>query len=144
MITIYTDGALKTFSKGKEKRVVLGWGFVAVDSEDNIIKESYGTITEPKEILQTRNIGAELKAVKQGLRWAIKLKVKKVLIVHDFQGCGEWANRVWNSHVPVSKEYSKFIDKARKKIEIGFYLVKGHSGIKWNDYADNLAKKGLK
>lgn len=143
MVIIYTDGAIKTSVKGKDKRIVLGWGFVALDSEGEIIKESLGTVTGPEEKLKSRSIGAELEAVRKALEWAIKNKIKRVMIIHDFAGCGEWGNGTWRSNVPISKDYAEFVEKCREDMEIGFYLVKGHSGDKWNDYADNLAKKAL-
>ncbi len=158
MIVIYTDGAVKTFTKGKEKRIKQAWAFVAVDDRKkgkwSVIKELNGLVIRSERkssknksvnaIKKSRNIAAEVEAVMQALKWATsKKKIKRVLIVSDYRSCVEWPLGIWKAHTSVALRYVHFVKKMNKKLEIGFYWVKGHSGNKWNDYADKLAKEAL-
>jgi ribonuclease HI len=69
--------------------------------------------------------------------------VKSVEIYHDYEGIGAWADRRWKANNPLTQGYRDFVAEARKTLEIKFVKVKGHSGNKYNDMADRLAKAAL-
>ena len=68
----------------------------------------------------------------------------EITIYHDYMGIGKWACDEWKANLPLTKDYKEFIKESRKKIEIKFVKVKGHSGNKYNEMADKLARDVLK
>ena len=87
-----------------------------------------------------RNVAGEVKASELAITKAIEDKKNQIVIYHDYQGIASWATGDWKTNNDLTKSYKKFIDEARKNIEIDFVKVKGHSNDKYNDRADSLAK----
>ena len=56
-------------------------------------------------------------------------------------GIAKWCTGEWNATKEGTIAYKKFYNKAKKHVNITFCKVKGHSGDKYNDMADALAKK---
>lgn len=77
------------------------------------------------------------------MNYAIKNKLKKVIIYHDYSGIRHWALGEWKTKNELSKVYKDFFELAMKKIEVQFVKADGHTGDKFNEEADILAKKEL-
>ena len=88
-------------------------------------------------------IAGEIEGVKQAILWAIESNKQRIKIFYDYEGIEKWATKEWKSKVKISQEYSKFFDEKSKLINIEFEHVKAHSGIVYNEKADELAKKAL-
>lgn len=108
------------------------------ESEDSLYKAFID-----KDGMQSRNIAGEIEGVKQAILWAINSNKERIKIFYDYEGIEKWATKEWKSKVKVSREYSKFFDEKSKLINIEFEHVKAHSGIKYNEKADELAKMAL-
>ena len=93
--------------------------------------------------MDSRNIAGEIEGVKQAILWAIESNKQRIKIFYDYEGIEKWATKEWKSKVKISQEYSKFFDEKSKLINIEFEHVKAHSGIVYNEKADELAKKAL-
>lgn len=93
--------------------------------------------------IEMRNIAGELEAAVQAIKWAIRNGIKSIRIYHDYQGIACWANGEWKTNKRGTQEYASFIDKCSSEIRIEFTKVKAHSGLKYNEMADQLAKEGL-
>ncbi len=131
-IFIYTDG-----SNFLDKKA--SWAIIVVQN-DKVIDQKSGVLTG--EICQLRNISGELKAAIEAIDWARKNNVT-VTLVHDLQGILKWANGEWKTNNKWTRSYKKFVDSNRQYIA-GFSWCRGHSGVKWNELADELAGKTLK
>jgi len=133
MVELYTDGAVKNGN--------IGWGFVAVKDEQ-IIFESCGMLSGPEELLAQRNVAGEMKAVLEAVSWADSCGFTEICILYDYVGCYNWPLEFWSAGNEFTQAYAKFMKGKMKKLTIDWKHVKGHSGNKWNDYADMLAKAG--
>lgn len=91
-----------------------------------------------------RNVAGEIFALIRVVSLAIKLKLKQITIFYDYLGIEAWANQLWEAKSELSIAYKSFITKALKMIKINFYHTKSHSGIKYNEMVDELAKNILK
>lgn len=132
---IFVDGSYSPTRK------MAGWGWVAV-LNDTIISESCGAIPEAT---QSRNISGELEATIEAIKWCLAYMKRfevtgKPIIVHDYIGIGNWACGYWEASTEVAVRYQKFMESRVEKFE--FEKVSGHKGIKWNEYADALTRKG--
>lgn len=87
-----------------------------------------------------RNVAGEIWAAENAMIMALELGVKSLTIVHDYQGIASWCTGEWKANNKATKAYKAYFDSIKDKITIRFVKVKGHSGNKYNDMADKLAK----
>jgi len=125
-IRIYVDGSYR------EKGLV-GWAFVAVDANDNILAQKSGS--KDGDIIKIRNIGGELKAAIEGISWAAG---REAVILFDYQGIESWATGEWKAKNYFTRSYREFV---AKHPNISFKKVEAHSGDRWNEYVDAMAKE---
>jgi ribonuclease HI len=88
----------------------------------------------------SRNIDGELHAAWKAMEFLAKKK-RKGVICYDYQGVESWATGEWKTSSAVSQIYVK--RTAEIKMWATFEKVTGHSGDKWNDKADRLAKEAI-
>lgn len=92
---------------------------------------------------QLRNVAGEIMGAKLAIDYCISKGYNKVTIYHDYEGVGKWGDNKWKANLPMTQAYKAYVADARKKIEIVFVKVKAHSGNKYNELADKLAKDAL-
>jgi len=133
-IYMFVDGSFSS------KRMVSGWGFVAIMNEQ-ILHQANGILTLADTDLTSRNICGELKAATEAILWfsAAGLPGKGV-VVADYLGVINFALNLWAANSTVSKKYVTDTCKFLSNIE--FEKCSGHSGTIWNDYADELTRRG--
>lgn len=93
--------------------------------------------------IEMRNVAGELEAAEQAIKWAINNHAESIRIYHDYEGISSWANGEWSANKQGTQEYVSFIKLSQKKIRIEFTKVKGHSELKYNEMAEELAKEGM-
>lgn len=134
VLYLYVDGSFSP------KRNISGWGWVAVLNEEKI-SEDFGYL---KNITKSRNIIGELAATMYGITWAVRTN-REIVVVHDYIGIANWALGYWNATKEVAVEYQEYMSKYEtlmKLKKLRFEKVSGHKGIKWNEYVDNLTRRG--
>ena len=132
-VSLYVDGSYKN--------EIVGWGTVVV--EEGLVKEELNGAISNETAEGTRQVAGELKAVMEGLIWAQKNSLKVVNIYYDYIGIEAWVTGKWKAKKNITIQYRDFIQKIQSDIKINWYKVKAHSGDKFNDIADLLAKKGV-
>jgi len=127
---IYVDGS---FING-----ATGYGAVVLDN-GKVVDELLGTV-DASEVNDTRQVAGELAAVKKALNWCCEHSVDEVSIYYDYLGIEKWATRQWKTNQPLTKDYARFVGEC--PIKIHWHKVDSHTGNRWNDRADALAKQG--
>ena len=89
---------------------------------------------------ESRQIGGELKGTMAVIRWCEENNVSEIDIYYDYKGIEMWATGRWKTEKPISQEYRAFMQQS--KIKVHWHKVKSHTGVHWNEVADELAKKG--
>jgi ribonuclease HI len=130
----YIDGSYDSVSS------IYSYGSVFVLNGE-VIGEISGIDTKFREI---RNVAGEVEAATMAVKWAIERKFKEIVICHDYTGVAQWVNGEWKAKNGCTIEYRNFMRNAAKYIEISFLKVAAHSGVEYNERADNLAKAALK
>lgn len=115
-----------------------GYGAVVL-RDGKVVDELFGAV-EGSEANGTRQVAGELIAVKEALNWCLKHSVEEVSIYYDYFGIEKWATGQWKTNQPLTQEYSWFVRQC--PIKIHWHKVDSHTGNRWNDRADLLAKKG--
>lgn len=136
-VIAFVDGSHSLDADGKEK-YSFGAVIITNESEDSLYKAFVNS-----EYMGSRNIAGEIEGVRQVISWAVDNKKTKIRVFYDYEGIEKWATKEWKAKIRLSQEYSKFFDEKSKLIEIEFEHVKAHSGISYNERADELAKKAL-
>jgi len=114
-----------------------GWAFAVVHNDVELARGS-GAIPTPAK---SRNIDGELEATIHALEWCKSRCIDRPVVVHDYSGIAEWALGNWKAESAVAREY---VAKLRKiNVTPSFESVDGHSGDKWNDLVDQLAKDAI-
>lgn len=98
--------------------------------------------TDP-QLAQMHNVAGEIMGVLTVLRYCQEQGVPAVEIYHDYEGLARWADGSWKANKPGTQSYAAACREAAKTMEIRFVKVKGHSGDKYNDRADQLARRAL-
>lgn len=127
---IYVDGS---FING-----ATGYGAVVLKN-GKVVDELCGSVGAA-EVNGTRQVAGELIAVKEALAWSRAHSVDEVDIYYDYLGIEKWATAQWKTNQPLTKEYARFVRAC--PIKIHWHKVDSHTGDRWNDRADALAKKG--
>ena len=138
-IRAYVDGSYDS-SSGR-----FSCGVVIVETDVNGKSETteLNSAFDDEEAAQQRNVAGEIMGSKIAIDWCRANGIKAVEIYHDYEGIGAWADRRWKANNPLTQGYRDFVEEARKSIDITFVKVKAHTGNKYNELADKLAKKAL-
>ena len=130
----YVDGsyqhALGKFSCG----VVL-----FLDGKELNLAEEY---SDP-DLVSMRNVAGEIKGAELAMAYCLTHDIPELAIYHDYQGIASWCTREWQAKKKGTIDYRNFYDLASAKVAIRFCKVKGHTGVTYNEKADQLAKQAL-
>lgn len=96
-----------------------------------------------EELAAMRNVAGEILGAELAMKRAVELGLQKISIYHDYQGIASWCLGEWKTNKEGTKAYKAYFDSIRDMLEIRFVKVKGHSGDKYNDMADQLAKQAI-
>ena len=136
MINIYTDGACSG-NPGKG-----GWGVVILDNNKEILLNGGDQLTTNNKM--------ELTAAIKALEY---FKIKKDLIIYtDSKYVKDgieswiinWKKNGWKTStkkIVKNKELWMQLDNLINKHSVNWKWVKGHSGLQYNEKADELARK---
>ncbi|NGT12515.1 ribonuclease H1 domain-containing protein [Clostridium perfringens] len=135
LIYIYVDGS---FMVSKEN---YSYGFLVVKN-DEILYEDNG-VGYDKEAIALRNVSGEVEGAMKAIEYAIENGYKDIVLCYDYQGIESWALGTWKRNNRITQNYNEFMQEKFELIKVRFKKIKGHSGNKFNDRADILAKKAL-
>lgn len=128
---VYTDGS---FRGGR-----FTWAYVFVE-DDGVALDDSGISDPGDEAASMWNVAGEIRAAVMAVEKAIEIGVR-IRLHYDYAGVEAWATGKWKANKQFTREYAEFTRQHKNRIE--FIKVKGHSGNKWNDYVDKLAKQAL-
>lgn len=130
----YVDGSYNI--KTKE----FSFGAVILHNGNELhLKEKF----DDSELALMRNVAGEIKGSEYAISHCINNGIESVDIYHDYEGVAKWPTGEWKANKDGTKAYKQFYDSAKDKVRICFIKVKSHSGDKYNDLADQLAKEAL-
>lgn len=129
-LRVYVDGS---FLSGYP---YAGWGFIAVNGNEELARGS-GITELPAE---SRNIDGELCAALHAMEW-LASRGEQGVICHDYEGIARFAKGEWKAKSPVAIRYATAAEPYKGKVF--FEKVEAHSGHKWNELVDKLAKDAI-
>ncbi len=88
-----------------------------------------------------RNVSGEIKGAMRAMEEAAKLGKKKIYLHYDYEGIRSWALGFWKTNKEGTIYYKNFYDSIKDKLEVKFIKVEAHTGVKYNELVDKLAKE---
>ncbi|MFD1446884.1 ribonuclease H1 domain-containing protein [Oceanobacillus profundus] len=134
-IIAYIDG-----SYDNNRKVFSYAGIVFLKNNERV---EFSYADSDNSIIELRNVAGEIKAAMHVIDLALKNKARSIDIYYDYAGIENWANKSWRAKNPFTQGYVEYIESIKSKININFKKVKAHSGNKYNDEVDLLAKKSI-
>lgn len=117
-----------------------GCGVVFLADGEEIHLSRKGT---DEELAAMRNVAGEILGAELAMKRAVELGFQRIRIYHDYQGIASWCLGEWKTNREGTRAYKAYFDSIRDMLEIRFVKVKGHSGDRYNDMADQLAKQAV-
>lgn len=134
-VVAYVDGS---FSKEIGK---YSFGCVIIKPDGGIIRES-GNGDNP-ESLALRNVTGEMLGAMYAVRWCEVNGYPAVKLCYDYMGIEMWATGRWKTNNSLTQKYAAFMKECGARIHISFQKIAAHTGDKYNEEADRLAKAAL-
>lgn len=134
VVPIYVDGSYNAATGEFSYGVV-----VLLNGEEITLSKKF----DDEELATMRNVAGEIKGAEAAMQYALEHGIKKIAIYHDYEGIAKWCIGAWKTNKDGTKAYKAFYEAASRQLEITFVKVAGHSGDKYNDMADKLAKEAL-
>lgn len=130
----YVDGSYNVTKKQ------FSYGMVMFCNGEEITKsESFADA----ELAEMRNVAGEIMGAMEAMRYCADSGIEKLDIYYDYAGIEKWCTGEWKTNKKGTIEYKRYYDGVKAAVDIRFVKVKGHSGDKYNDMADKLAKAAL-
>lgn len=134
-IVAYVDGSFDE-SIGK-----YSFGCIIIKPNGEIVRES-GNGDNPESIA-LRNVTGEMLGAMFAVKWCAINKYSAIQICYDYYGIEKWATGEWKAKNNLTQKYAAFMKDNGKKIDISFKKIAAHTGDKYNEEADKLAKAAL-
>ena len=116
------------------------YGMVLLDGEQELKFQQFFI---DEELASMRNVAGEIKGAEAAMRYAVEQGFGKLYIYHDYEGIAKWCQGAWKTNKEGTKAYKAYFDSIRDKLQVVFVKVAAHTGDKYNEMADKLAKEAL-
>lgn len=133
-VVAYVDGSYNVATKE------YSYGVVAFVGDE---KKTFAEKFNDPELATMRNVAGELEGAKKAMNYALSIGARILDIYYDYEGIEKWCTGAWKTNKEGTKAYKAFYDSLEGRLNVHFHKVKGHSGDKYNDEADSLAKAQL-
>ena len=130
----YVDGSYNSATQEYSAGVVALW------QEQEI---TFSQKADDPTLKSMRNVAGEIMGAQIAMKYALEEQAKVLVIYHDYEGVEKWCTKAWEAKQLGTKQYKAYYEQVAAKIEIHFVKVKAHTGDKYNEQADQLAKSAL-
>lgn len=114
----------------------VGYGAVILHHNHEIERLS-GAVTEHVDMHQ---VAGELESTMCVINWCKQNNITEIEIFYDYEGIQKWATGEWRANKAATQAYKEFIQET--PVHVIWQKVKSHTGVHWNDVADDLARQG--
>ena len=126
-------------SFNKQRGIVGSGGVILVDGEEI----EFSTGTREKIFRDYWNVSGELLAAIHVVKYAIEKGYQSCSLYYDYMGIEMWATGRWKTNNPLTTMYVEKMKAWKQQIRIDFHKVQAHSGVYYNERADELAKRAI-
>ncbi|MFA6693762.1 MAG: RNase H family protein [Bacillota bacterium] len=134
-----TKAGLVAYVDGSFVGGTAAYGAVILEN-DHVLAELSGIL--PKEEASSHQIGGELRGALEAVKWAKTRGYKELTICYDYEGVKKFATGQWKRESQLAIDYH--IEVNKYDLKINWQKIAAHTGVKWNERADELAKLAAK
>lgn len=134
-VIAYVDGSYDKRNKRYSYGIVI--------LKDNKVLTTLKNADNDPRYIESFQIAGECFGCLNAIKWAKKHGYKKVVLHYDYLGIEMWALGKWRAKKAVSQDYVHYYNKLTKDVFVEFVKVKAHTGVEYNELADQLAKDAL-
>lgn len=135
ILIAYVDGSFEP-TLGK-----YAYGCVLIEP-DGIETTLSGSGNDP-EVANIRNVAGEMLGAMNAVKWAKAHHYREIRIYYDYMGIEMWATGGWKAKNKYTAGYADYMKKSASQVKISFQKVVAHTGVRYNEMADELAKNAL-
>lgn len=133
-VIAYVDGSYNIRTKA------FSYGAVIFDGGSEItMSEAF----EDEELASMRNVAGEINGSMAAMRYCVEHGKHMLDLYYDYEGISKWCTGEWKTNKKGTVAYKEYYDSVKDRLDVRFVKVKGHSGDKYNDMADRLAKDAV-
>lgn len=129
-LVVYVDGSYRNSDKSHSYGV-----YMLNDEEEYTYSKRFFKDSD------MRNVSGEIKGAMRAMEEAAELGKKKIYLHYDYEGIRSWALGFWKTNKEGTIYYKNFYDSIKDKLEVKFIKVEAHTGVKYNELVDKLAKE---
>ena len=137
------DNRVEAYVDGSYEHSIREYGSGVVILKNNNVEKTYSTKGKKESLVSMRNVAGEIEAAKIAMNYCLDNNIENLILYFDYEGIEKWCTGVWKTNKEGTIEYKKFYDSIKSKLNVKFVKVKAHSGDKYNDVADKLAKAAI-
>ena len=134
---------VEAYVDGSYEHSIREYGSGVVILKNNNVEKTYSKKGKDVSLVGMRNVAGEIEAAKIAMNYCLDNNIQNLILYFDYEGIEKWCTGVWKTNKEGTKEYKFFFDSLKDKLNVEFVKVKAHSGDKYNDEADKLAKKAI-
>lgn len=95
------------------------------------------------ELLAMRNVAGEILGARAAMQYCLDNGAKTLKLCYDYQGIEKWCTGEWRANKPGTQAYKAFYDSVKGRLDVTFVKIAAHTGDRYNELADALAKQAL-
>lgn len=128
----YVDGSYNSLDGS------YSYGAVIISNEGT---QEFGERFKKDKYSEHRNVIGEIRGSVFAMNLALKNGYKRLILHYDYEGIEKWATGAWKRNKEATILYHEYFKSIKDKLKVDFVKVKAHSGDKYNEMADKLAKE---
>ena len=133
-VAAYVDGSYNIHTKA------FSYGAVIFDNGEEI---TMSEMFEDEELASMRNVAGEINGSMAAMKYCVEHNRPLLDLYYDYEGIAKWCLGEWKTTKKGTAAYKAYYDSVKDKLDVRFVKVKSHSGNKYNDMADRLAKDAV-
>lgn len=137
------DNMVEAYVDGSYEHCLRAYGSGVVILKNNEVEKTFSVKGDHKDLVGMRNVAGEIEASKIAMEYCLDNDISNLVLYFDYEGIEKWCTGAWKANKEGTIEYKKYYDKIKSNLNVKFVKVRAHSGDKYNEEADKLAKKAL-
>lgn len=142
-IELDSNDFVKAYVDGSYEHSIRQYGSGVVILKNGVVEKTYSVKGSEASLVGMRNVAGEIEASKIAMKYCIDNNIKSLKLYFDYEGIEKWCTGAWKTNKEGTIDYKKFYDNIKENLAIEFIKVKAHSGDKYNEEADKLAKAAI-
>ena len=142
-IELDSNDFVKAYVDGSYEHAIREYGSGVVILKNGVVEKTYSVKGSEASLVGMRNVAGEIEASKIAMKYCIDNNIKSLKLYFDYEGIEKWCTGAWKTNKEGTIDYKKFYDNIKENLAVEFIKVKAHSGDKYNEEADKLAKAAI-